>query len=253
MTNRGWDESVLDGRVDRFTYGSDPSHWADLYRPEGAARGVAVVIHGGFWKAEYGAEYGAPVAADLAARGWWAWNIEYRRVGNGGGVPATLDDVAAAIDRLAEVPEVPLGGPVIAVGHSAGGHLAVWAAARGRAGWPDRVRLTGVVSQAGVLDLAAADRDALGGGAVRRFVGEHPIDDRVDPAAQLPLAVPVACVHARDDQDVPLSQSEDYVSRARAAGADATLTVVDGDHFCVVDPASAAWAPVVAAVGRVAS
>jgi acetyl esterase/lipase len=243
------------GGVDplRFGYGSDPSQWADLYLPVGRPRGVAVVIHGGFWKAEYGAEYGAPVAVDLAARGWWAWNIEYRRVGNGGGIPTTLDDVAAAIDRLAEVPDVPLAGPVIAVGHSAGGHLAVWAAARGRAGWPERVPLTGVVSQAGVLDLAAAHLDRLGGGAVARFVGEQPIDACVDPASQQPVAVPVACVHGRDDEDVPVTQSEQYVERALAAGATATLTVVDGDHYCVIDPASPAWPAVIAAVELVAA
>ena len=90
-----------------------------------------VVIHGGFWKARYGAEWGAPLAADLAVRGWAAWNLEYRRVGNGGGWPATLADVAAGIDLLAELAaERSRPRRVVAIGHSAGGHLATWAAGR---------------------------------------------------------------------------------------------------------------------------
>ena len=111
-----------------------------------------VVIHGGFWKAAYDLSLGRPLAASLAEHGWAAWNIEYRRVGNGGGDPATFDDVAAAIDALRDQ-DLPLD-RVLAVGHSAGGHLATWAASRGRfPRWPARVELTGVVSQAGVLDL----------------------------------------------------------------------------------------------------
>ena len=99
-----------------------------------------IVIHGGFWKARYGADLGAPLAADLAARGWAAWNLEYRRVGNGGGWPATLTDVATGIDLLADLAALPGLGAldlarVVAIGHSAGGQLATWAA--GRPGLPD--------------------------------------------------------------------------------------------------------------------
>jgi len=81
-------------------YGDDPSQYGVLYG-EGP---VAVLIHGGFWKDQYGLDLMEPLAEDLAARGWAAWNIEYRRLGNGGGVPATLDDVSAAIDLLADLP-----------------------------------------------------------------------------------------------------------------------------------------------------
>jgi acetyl esterase/lipase len=242
--------TTVDGSPQRYTYGDDPSQWADLYRPSdpGASRGVVVVVHGGFWKATYGASLGAPLAADLAARGWTAWNLEYRRVGNGGGAPQTFDDVAAGIDLLADVPDLDLA-RVLTLGHSAGGHLATWSAGRDRTGrWRDvRVPVTGVVSQAGVLDLTEAAADGLGAGAVEAFVGgpPSPAYDDLDPRRQLPLDVPVRCVHGRSDTNVPLSQSADYVRAARAAGADAELLEVEGDHFVLIDPGSDVWASTV--------
>ena len=218
----------------RTRYGDDPSQYADLYRPTGTPRGVVVVVHGGFWRAQYDATLGAPLAEALAGQGWAAWNLEYRRVGDGGGVPATLDDVAAGIDALADT-DLDLT-TVLALGHSAGGHLAVWAAGR-----PDAVvPLTGVVSQAGVLDLRTAFDTGLGGGAVRAFVGGEP-DAAVDPLQQVPLAVPVRCVHGRSDGNVPLSQSQAYVAAATGAGADATLTEVEGDHFTLIEPSGPVW------------
>jgi acetyl esterase/lipase len=231
---------------ERIRYGDDASQWADLYRPEGPSRGVVVVIHGGFWRVRYDTSLGTPLAEDLVARGWTAWNLEYRRVGNGGGWPTTCDDVAAGIDRLADVPGLDLSGPVVTLGHSAGGHLATWAASRGRSErWhPVRVGVTGVVSQAGVLDLRRCDAEQLGAGAVRDFLGQPPgpEHDSADPQRQIPLDVPVRCVHGRDDDVVPLHVSEAYVAAARAAGARAELHVVDGDHFTVIDTASPAWA-----------
>ena len=226
------------------SYGDDPSQVAELYSPSAASRGVVVVIHGGFWKSAYDASLGRPLARSLADQGWTAWNLEYRRVGNGGGVPQTLDDVAAGIDALADVEGLDTG-RVITLGHSAGGHLAAWAASRGRFDrWqPERVTVTGVVAQAGVLDLGAAHELGLGDGAVERFLGHPPgaADDPVDPLTQVPLGVPVRCVHGRDDTTVPISQSLTYVDAATAAGADAKLVEVDGDHFVVIDPGSPAW------------
>lgn len=125
----------------------------------------------------------------------------------------------------------------MAIGHSAGGHLAVWAAGQ-------HLGLTHVVAQAGVLDLRAAHADRLGDGAVERFLGHPPgpADDPVDPIAQVPLDVPVWCVHAAGDDVVPMSQSTAYVAAARAAGGTAELVEVEGDHFTVVDPTHPAWA-----------
>lgn len=235
--------------TERHSYGADPSQYGTLHRPRRGPRtqagdgpgpgpdprGVVVVIHGGFWKPAYDASLGEPLARDLAARGWAAWNIEYRRVGNGGGTPGTFEDVAAAIDLLAEL-DVPLG-TVVTLGHSAGGHLAVWAAGRPR----PRVRVTAAISQAGVLDLRAGAAAGLGDGAVRALLGEALDDAAWDPIRQLPLDVPVLCVHTEIDLDVPITQSRDYVERAVAAGAEATLVEVPGDHDAHLDVHSEAW------------
>lgn len=226
-------------------YGDDPAQVAGLHRPTGESRGVVVVIHGGFWKAQYDASLGVPLARDLAGRGWTAWNLEYRRVGNGGGWPETFDDVAAGIDHLATVEGLDLS-TVVTLGHSAGGHLATWAAARGRFDrWsPERVPVTAVISQAGVVDLTSAVQDDLGDGAVQVLLGRLPRQEweQVDPMRQLPLGVPVWCVHGSGDAVVPLSQSAEYVDAATAAGAQAELVELEGDHFVVIDVESDAWA-----------
>ena len=244
--------------VSRHRYGSDESQYGELYLPAGDRRpGTVIVIHGGFWRARYAADLGAPLAEDLAARGWAAWNLEYRRVGNGGGWPATLADVAAGIDLLAELDPLTDGRPgldldrVVTIGHSAGGHLATWAAGRadlpaGTVGAAPRVRVTGVIAQAAVLDLVRAAADGLGATAVPDFLGGMPdeVPERyrlASPREHIPLAVPVRCVHARDDDTVPFSQSVDYVRTARAAGADAALVEVSGGHFDVIDRTSTAW------------
>lgn len=238
---------TVPGPVVRVAYGEHPAQYVELTRPDGPSRGVVVVLHGGFWKAAYGAELGRPLAARLAELGWTAWNVEYRRVGAGGGFPATFDDVHAAVEALAA--HVPDLSTVVALGHSAGGHLAVWAAARGRfARWqPTRVALTRVVSQAGVLDLTDAEAAGLGSHAVRGLMGVGSADaafDLVDPRRQLPLSVPVVCVHARDDDTVPFAQSQEYVAAAGAAGAVAELVEVPGGHFGVIEVGSPAWARV---------
>jgi acetyl esterase/lipase len=227
------DESAPRG-TQKIPYGDDPSQFAELSLPSGTPRGVVVVIHGGFWKAAYDLSLGRPLAADLVDKGWAALNIEYRRVGDGGGVPETLDDVRAALATLDDT-GLDLT-RVVALGHSAGGHLATWAAHATDA-------VTHVISQAGVLDLVAADRAGLGGGAVQAFLG-HPAgpgDAEVDPSQELPLGVPVWCVHGSDDDIVPISQSRDYVAAAAAAGAQATMVEVAGDHFVVIDPTTVAW------------
>ena len=251
-----------DRPVQRFTYGEDPSQYGDLYLPDGTPRGVVVVIHGGFWRDQYDLSLGAPLAASLAAAGWAAWNLEYRRTGSGpgggGGNPETFDDVAAGIDELAEL---DLGldldtSPVVTLGHSAGGHLATWAASRGRfAAWDGGVEVTHVISQAGVLDLLDAHAANLGDGAVADLLGHAPgADDApLDPRQQVPLDQPVWCLHGTDDVNVPDSQSEQYVAAATAAGGTAELVTIEGgDHFVVIDVTSETWSRTLAILDTIA-
>ncbi len=237
------------GGAEVIPYGDDPSQFAELYRPAGRSRGVVVVIHGGFWKSAYDYTLGQPLAGALVADGWTAFNIEYRRVGNGGGTPQTFDDVAAAIDALAGVEDLDTS-TVVTLGHSAGGHLAVWAAGREAPG----VAVTHAISQAGVLDLVMSERTGLGGGAAASLLGHAPGPDDApwDPQQQIPLAVPVWCVHGVDDAIVPMGQSEGYVVDAQAAGARAEVVRVPGDHFAVIDPSSRAWAATVEVLDAIA-
>ena len=228
-------------------YGPGPDQFGELSLPEDDPLGVVVVVHGGFWRARYDLALGRPLAADLVARGYAVWNLEYRRVGGGGGWPATFDDIAAGIDHLADLPLDT--SRVVAVGHSAGGQLATWAAGRGAA----RVRLCGVVSQAGVLGLVDVAHRGLGGGAALELMGGTPAElpeeyARADPMAAIPLDVPVVCVHAPGDTDVPFDQSVAYVSAARDAGATARLVEAAGDHMTLIDPASPDWQLVVDAL-----
>jgi acetyl esterase/lipase len=238
----------------RIDYGHHPDQFGELTLPAGPPRGVAVVVHGGFWRQRYGLELGRPLAADLAATGLAAWNVEYRRVGGGGGWPATFEDVAAAVDLLAGPVQEAAGGRlpldrVVAVGHSAGGHLGAWLAARpglpdGAPGAAPAVRLRGVVSQAGVLDLVDAEQRGVGAGAAADLLGGGPdeLPERyalASPIARLPLDAPVVCVHGTADANVPIRQSERFVA---AAGDAAELVTLPGaDHFAVIDPATRAW------------
>ena len=238
-------------------YGAGADQFGELWLPDGAAAGTVVVIHGGFWRARYDLSLGRPLAADLAARGYAAWNLEYRRALAGGGWPGTFEDVAAGIDLLATLPVDS--SRVVAVGHSAGGHLAAWAAGRGSFRAPGApganpaVAVTGVIAQAGVLALADCAREHVGGTAAVDLMGggpdERPEEYRLaDPVAAVPLGVPVLCLHSRGDENVPYSYSERYVAAATAAGGRATLTETHGDHFTLIDPASADWAAAIAAL-----
>jgi acetyl esterase/lipase len=239
-----------------FRYGADPEQHGELWLPAGPAAGTIVVVHGGFWRARYDLSLGRPLAEDLAARGYAAWNLEYRRAGGGGGWPGTFEDVAAGIDRLADLPVDT--SRVVAIGHSAGGHLAAWAAGRGRLpdgvpGARPRVALTGVISQAGVLALADCARERVGDTAALDLMGgtpdELPEQYRLaDPIAAVPVAAAVLCLHSRADDEVPFSYSERYVAAAEQAGGRARLAETGGDHYTLIDPATADWAVVIDAL-----
>lgn len=248
-----------------FRYGPDRSQRADLRLPAGAGpHPVMVLIHGGSWQARYGRFVMRALAGDLVRRGWATWNIEYRRVGNGGGWPHTFADVATAIDYVRTL-DAPLDlQRVTLLGHSAGGHLAVWAASRERLpagapgaheGPPD-VRIHRVISQAGVVDLAGA-YVRWRGGAVRALMGgspeEHPDRFAVgDPLRLLPASAPVLLVHGSADETVSVKLSRSYEQAATAAGADVELVEIagsEGGHRAHIDPRGVAWAAVVERLG----
>jgi acetyl esterase/lipase len=246
--------------MQRIDYGPGRSQFGELTLPagHGPVRGTVVVIHGGFWRSAYGIELGRPLAADLAAHGYAAWNVEYRRVGgtgdDAGGWTATFDDVAAAVDLLAGPVAEAAGGRIdparsVALGHSAGGQLAVWAASRPGLAWDapgnePAVRLLGAVSQAGVLDLVRGAELGVGNGAIEAFLGgtldEVPWHYAVaSPVARLPIGVPVVCVHGTADTNVPFWQSDGFVESAM--GAARLVTLEGADHFALIDPTTAAW------------
>jgi acetyl esterase/lipase len=239
-------------RPTRVRFGRDPSQVADLHLPRGRGRHpVAVVLHGGYWQTRFGKIVCRPLARDLACRGWAVWNLEYRRLGagrgGGGGWPMTFDDVAAGIDALAGLDDPRLDlGEVVVVGHSAGGQLALWAAARGllppgAVGGAPHVVPQRVVALAPVTDLRRAGvhaRVLLGG-----TPEEHP--DRwqqADPLAAAPLPQPVLLVHPTDDRTVPVQRSREYAGHARRAGGDVELVELPGEgHRDVIDPSSSSW------------
>jgi acetyl esterase/lipase len=243
-------------------YGPHASQRADLYVPSGPGpHPVFVLIHGGSWHKRYGKIFTRALAGDLRRRGFAVWNIEYRRVGAGGGWPNTFADVAAAIDQLATLDDERLDlDRVTLLGHSAGGHLALWAAGRpnlpdgapGALDGPPRVRPQRVISLAGVADLADAYR-RWHGGAVRALMGGSPeeVPERYavgDPIRLLPLEISALIVHGMRDETVSVKLSRSYAEAARAAGGEVELVEIEGPagrHRAHLDPRGAAWAAVV--------
>jgi acetyl esterase/lipase len=226
---------------------------------------VVVVIHGGYWRALYDLAYMGHVGAALTAVGLATWNVEYRRLGNpGGGWPGTFQDLGAAVDHLRGLAQsYPLDlGRVVALGHSAGGHAALWLAGRARLPpgsllyRPDPLPLRAAVPLAPVADLRLGWELGLSAGVVDVLLEGSPIivPDRyaaANPLALLPLGLPQILIHGTADTDVPILLSERYQARAAALGDPARLLALPGvDHFAPVDPRSAVWPEVLATVQR---
>src|SRR5262245_37357506 len=242
----------------RIPYGKDEYQFGELRLPKGAGPRppypVAIIIHGGCWLSQYGLSYMGHLAANLTEAGVATWSIEYRRIGNTGGAwPGTFEDAAHAADHLRELAKkYPLDlNHVVAVGHSAGGHLALWLAARkllpkdSPVYSPDPLPLRGVVSLAGVTDLrrdgTACDTNVsqLMGGAAK---DKAAIYDQASPIELLPLGIPSAIVQGSIDSIIPLAMAKDYADAAKKKGDDAKLVVIEkAGHFEVVDPKSFAW------------
>ncbi|MFJ9644183.1 alpha/beta hydrolase family protein [Streptomyces sp. NPDC004244] len=275
-------------------YGDHPDHVVDFYAPRapagggggaGGADGVAasaplvVLLHGGAWRAPYDREHVSPLADFLARRGFAVASVEYRRGSslphqNAGGPvagrwPETFDDVAAALDALpalasAHLPQADLRRTVL-TGHSAGGHLALWAAARhvlpagAPAGWrlPAPPVLRGVVALAPIADFEVAQELGVCGGASAQLLGgDAHWAQRLpyaDPAALLPTGIATTVVHGREDIVVPAEVAESYVAAAAKAGETVGLTLLDGiGHFPLIDPAADACAVVAEEISQLA-
>lgn len=242
----------------RIPYAPGEFQFGELYLPTGTGlHPIAILLHGGYWRARYGLDLMNGLAEDLAKRGIAAWNIEYRRVGNpGGGWPSTFLDVAHAADYLREIaPTYALDlSRVVPIGHSAGGHLALWLAARARISATSPISpqtqplaLAGVISLAGVLDLKLAYELHLSNDAVVELLGGEPdnVSERYQagsPAALLPLGLPQVLIHGTADAHVPIQVSQTYARAAQAAGDTISYFEPTGvDHFAVIDATTDVW------------
>lgn len=261
MTSEDTSEDILEreppDRGARIAYGSEPQQFGDLRLPAGAGPYPVVIgIHGGFWRARYDLIHFGHVCAALTAAGMATWNIEFRRTGDPGGAwPGTFLDVAAAADYLRVLaPQYHLDlDRVLVVGHSAGGHLACWLAARPNIAaespiyTPDPLSLAGVVALAGAVDLRRTWALGLSDNATGLLMGGSPAayPDRYaagSPYDLLPLGVRQFLLHGTADTALPLEVSERYLRRASAKGDSATLlTLPDVGHFELIDPLSHAW------------
>ncbi|WP_033284815.1 alpha/beta hydrolase [Streptomyces sp. NRRL F-525] len=263
-------------------YGDHPDQVIDFYAPRGErmpgeAAPLVVVLHGGAWRAPYDRRHLTPFADFLARRGFAVANVEYRRgaalPAQGGTSPVagrwpdTFDDVAAALDALpALVREaLPQADPrrTVVTGHSAGGHLALWAAARHvlpkDAPWrtPAPAALRGVVALAPIADFTVAEKLAVCEGAAAQLLGgAAKFAERLpyaDPSLLLPTGIATTLVQGRADIDVPQAVAESYADAAAKSGEVVGLTLLeDVGHFPLIDPAADACAVVAEEIAQLA-
>jgi len=240
-----------------ISYGSDPLQVVDLWVPDAPTpRAVVLMVHGGCWQTEIADRSIMNwIADDLRRRGFAVWNIDYRGVDRGGGYPNTFLDVAAAADALGT--HAARHGldtsRVLAIGHSAGGHLALWLAARPRLPQDSPLRsenplpIRAVVSLGGLPDLEEAARppgSGCGTEVIARISGGRFAETSVPRLA--PLGVPQVLINGRQDRIIPVAYAEGYAAPMRAAGDDVRVRMLDRTgHVELVAPETAAWAAAV--------
>jgi acetyl esterase/lipase len=230
-------------------YGADRDQFGELRlaEPSGQAQPVVVVLHGGFWRSRWQVDLMDALCVDLAERGMASWNLEYRRPDRSRWSD-TVSDVRAGIEHVRELAtRYPVDPARIAlVGHSAGGQLAVQAAAAlvAAAAQP---RPALVVQLAGLVDLEGTHRRDLGNGAVPAALGGTPEEvpdayEHASPLSLLPVGASQLVVVGRSDSPDLREMSRRYVTASAAAGDDISLVEEDGDHFTVIEPTSRLWA-----------
>jgi acetyl esterase/lipase len=242
----------------RIHYREDALTFGDLRLPRGAGpHPVVVVVHGGCWQSEYDLKYMSHLSAALSQAGMATWTLEYRRIGNaGGGWTGTFEDVARGTDYVRTLAQkFPLDvNRVVVVGHSAGGHLALWLAARHNLPresplfTSNPLPLRGVVSLAGITDLRKYGAGAGSCNAsVIPLLGGKSVDvssryAQTNPSELLPLGVPVRLIHGALDPYVPVEQSRDFATLARSKGDNAAFVLVpEIAHFDLVAPFAEVW------------
>jgi len=233
--------------VETIRYGPANSQRGDLRLPVSPGpHPLVVLIHGGFWRHMWTADTTELIADDLTARGLATFNIEYRRVGDGGGGTRTVDDVIAAIEAVLRHPDVDAGRWAV-LGHSAGGQLALLGA-KHFAGRGQSPRL--VVPMGAVTDLRMAISNSIGAGAAAEFVGDEPVA-ALSPVESVPIGASILVAHGVDDDRVPVTQGEAFVNSARSAGDTVDTFLEDGiGHFDFLEPNRHAWTTVAAAIGE---
>jgi len=224
-------------QLEALRYGDDPQQVVEVWpaSPRSGARGTAVLVHGGYWRTPWAADLMHPLVPAFAERGWRVVVPEYRRIGSGGGWPATSDDVGSALAALRTRGDD--GGPLVLVGHSAGGHLALV-----HSGAADAV-----VALAPVTDLVRGHAEGIGRGAVAELMGVPPGEGPEAYALASPRlrpwpTCPVLVVHGTDDARVPVEHSRDYADAAGTGGAPVELVEPPSlDHMALIDPAAPHW------------
>lgn len=228
----------------RLPYGDHPAQFIDLFLPKIPAPATILLIHGGCWQAQFGLDQLGQLARAITRYGYAVASVEYRRLGNGGGWPTTFEDVGASADFLSTIAsryDLNLD-RLITMGHSAGGHLALWLACRTQLTplqplyTPNPQPIHAVVSLAGIPDMATAATRQICQDAPQTLLGGL-ADEKPDhyaigsPVNFLPLGIPHRHVSGTADDIVPLDYVRDFVD---TAGSEATLIAVDGGHFEVV-------------------
>ena len=245
-----------------ISYGEAALQVADVWIPEGAGpHKLVLMVHGGCWQTEIADRRIMNwIAGDLRGRGYAVWNIDYRGVDRpGGGYPGTFQDAGAAADSLrAHAAQYRLDlSRIVAIGHSAGGHLALWLAGRPRLpqGSPLRIAdplpIHDVISLGGLPDLeeAARSENGCGNAVIRQLTSGHYADTSVPRLG--PLGVRQALINGLQDRVIPTAYAEGYAAPMRALGDDVGVRMIDRTgHVELIAPETAAWAAAVAEIEK---